>query len=113
MLSKSFLQASYLLAAVLAACLGQFILRIRPSADGVRITGLYIMASLACYAASFGITSLVMPIVDRKIAVLVLSLQYPLLYILFAAKDSAAVSPASLIAIIFGYAIVAVAMSSR
>ena len=113
MLSKSMLQAVYLLAAVLAACLGQFILRIRPPAEGVRTTMLYLVASLLCYGASFGITALVLPAADRKLAVLMLSLQYPLLYMLFAIKDSAALQPSSLMAITLGYVIVAVGMFGR
>jgi len=113
MLSKSMLQAVYLLAAVLAACLGQFILRIRPPAEGVRTSLLYLVASLVCYGASFGITALVLPAADRKLAVLVLSMQYPLLYVLFAIKDSAALPPASVMAISLGYAIVAVGMFGR
>ncbi len=107
------LQAVYLLAAVLAACLGQFILRIRPPDEGIRITLLYLVASLLCYGASFGITALVLPAADRKLAVLMLSLQYPLLYVLFAIKDSASLPPASLVAISLGYAIVAVGMFGR
>jgi hypothetical protein len=113
MLSKSMLQAVYLLAAVLAACLGQFILRIRPPAEGVRTGALYLAASLVCYGASFGITALVLPGVDRKLAVLVLSLQYPLLYVFFSLKDAAVLQPASVMAITLGYAIVAVGMFGR
>jgi hypothetical protein len=56
---------------------------------------------------------LVLPAADRKLAVLMLSLQYPLLYVLFAIKDSAALQPASLMAITLGYAIVAVGMFGR
>jgi hypothetical protein len=113
MMSKSMLQAVYLLAAVLAACLGQFILRIRPPAEGVRTGALYLAASLVCYGASFGITALVLPAADRKLAVLMLSLQYPLLYVLFSLKDAAALQPASVVAITLGYAIVAVGMFGR
>jgi hypothetical protein len=113
MLSKSMLQAVYLLAAVLAACLGQFILRIRPPAAGVRTGALYLAASLVCYGASFGITALVLPAADRKLAVLMLSLQYPLLYVLFSLKDAAALQPASVMAITLGYTIVAVGMFGR
>ncbi len=113
MLTKSMLQAVYLLAAVLAACLGQFILRIRPPSEGIRTSMLYLVASLLCYGASFGITALVLPAADRKLAVLMLSLQYPLLYVLFAIKDSAALQPASLMAITLGYVIVAVGMFGR
>jgi hypothetical protein len=113
MLTKSMLNAVYLLAAVLAACLGQFILRIRPPAEGVRTTMLYLVASLLCYGASFGITALVLPAADRKLAVLMLSLQYPFLYVLFAIKDSTALQPASLMAITLGYVIVAVGMFGR
>jgi hypothetical protein len=113
MLSKSLLQAVYLLAAVLAACLGQFILRIRPPAEGVRSGVLYLAASLVCYGASFGITALVLPTADRKLAVLMLSLQYPLLYVVFSLKDAAALPPASVMAITLGYAIVAVGMFGR
>ena len=107
------LQAVYLLAAVLAACLGQFILRIRPPAEGARTSLLFLVASLACYGASFGITALVLPGTDRKLAVLVLSIQYPLLYILFSLRDSVSLQPASVMAISLGYAIVAVGMFGR
>ncbi|WP_216913509.1 MULTISPECIES: hypothetical protein [unclassified Synechococcus] len=113
MLSKSMLQAVYLLAAVLAACLGQFILRIRPPAEGVRTGAIYLAASLVCYGASFGITALVLPGVDRKLAVLVLSLQYPLLYVFFSLKDAAPVAPANILAITLGYGIVALGMAGR
>lgn len=107
------LQAVYLLAAVLAACLGQFILRIRPPAEGIRTTILYLVASLLCYGTSFGITALVLPGVDRKLAVLVLSLQYPLLYLFFSLKDAATVAPANILAITLGYGIVALGMAGR
>ena len=113
MLTKSMLQAVYLLAAVLAACLGQFILRIRPPAEGVRTGALYLAASLVCYGASFAITALVLPAADRKLAVLMLSLQYPLLYVFFTIKDAASLTPASVMAISLGYAIVAVGMFGR
>jgi hypothetical protein len=42
-----------------------------------------------------------------------LSLQYPLLYVLFSLKDAAALPPASVMAITLGYAIVAVGMFGR
>ena len=113
MLTKSMLQAVYLLAAVLAACLGQFILRIRPPADGMRSSLLFITASLVCYGASFVITALVLPGVDRKLAVLVLSLQYLFLYMFFSLKDAAPIAPASLLAITLGYGIVALGMAGR
>ena len=113
MLVKSVLQAVYLLAAVLAACLGQFILRIRPPEAGARTTVLYLVASLVCYGASFGITAHVLPAADRKLAVLLLSLQYPLLYVFFTIKDAASLTPASVMAISLGYAIVAVGMFGR
>jgi hypothetical protein len=113
MLTKNLLQAAYLFAAVLAACLGQFILRIRPPAEGMRSSLLFVLASLVCYGASFGITALVLPVVDRKLAVLVLSLQYPLLYLFFSLKDAAPIAPANVLAITLGYVIVAMGMSGR
>jgi hypothetical protein len=113
MLSKSILQAVYLLVAVLAACLGQFILRIRPPGEGMRSSVAFLAASLVCYGASFGITALVLPGVDRKLAVLVLSLQYPLLYVFFSLKDAAPVAPANVLAITIGYGIVAMGMAGR
>ena len=113
MLTKSMLQAVYLFAAVLAACLGQFILRIRPPAEGMRSSLLFVLASLVCYGASFGITALVLPGVDRKLAVLVLSLQYPILYLFFSLKDAAPITPANALVITLGYGIVAMGMSGR
>jgi hypothetical protein len=110
MLTKSMLQAVYLLAAVLAACLGQFILRIRPSTGAPHVSFLFLACSLLCYGASFGITALVLPEVNRKLAVLIMSLQYPLLYILFSLKDAMSLSPLSILAITLGYGIVAVGM---
>ena len=107
------LQAVYLFAAVLAACLGQFILRIRPPAEGMRSSLLFVLASLVCYGASFGITALVLPGVDRKLAVLVLSLQYPILYLFFSLKDAAPITPANALVITLGYGIVAMGMSGR
>ncbi|WP_323206120.1 hypothetical protein [Synechococcus sp. BA-132 BA5] len=88
-------------------------MRIRPPAAGIRTTAFYLVASLLCYGASFGITALVLPTADRKLAVLMLSLQYPLLYVLFSLKDAAALQPASVMAISLGYAIVAVGMFGR
>ena len=108
--TRNSIQAIYLLIAVLAACLGQFILRIRPEGGGVAITLLYLASSLLCYGTSFGITAAAMPAADRKLAVLILSLQYPLLYILFAIKDSADLKPSSIISIALGYAIAAAGM---
>lgn len=105
--------AIYLGGAVLAACMGQFILRIRPPVDGLRVALPYFVASLLCYGASFGITALVLPSVDRKIAVLILSAQYPLLYVLFSMEDSASLSVQSILAIVLGYAVVALGMYGR
>lgn len=111
MLSKSVLNVVYLLAAVLAACLGQFILRIRPSTGGPFVSGLFLAGSLLCYGSSFGITAIVLPGADRKLAVLIMSLQYPLLYILFSLRDAVSFSPQSILAISLGYGIVALGMS--
>ena len=113
MFTRGIVQAAYLFAAVLAACMGQFILRIRPQAEGMRSSLLFIAASLLCYGASFGITALVLPLVDRRLAVLVLSLQYPLLYVFFSLKDAAPLAPASALIITLGYGIVAIGMASR
>ncbi|KEF40944.1 MAG: hypothetical protein ER33_14265 [Cyanobium sp. CACIAM 14] len=74
---------------------------------------LFLVASLLCYGASFGITALVLPGTDRKLAVLVLSTQYPLLYVLFSLRDAVSLPATSVFAITLGYAIVAVGMFGR
>lgn len=93
--------------------MGQFVLRIRPPAEGIRGSLLFIAASLLFYGSSFLITALVLPGVDRKLAVLVLSLQYPLLYIFFSLKDAAPLSTTSALTITLGYGIVAIGMAGR
>jgi inner membrane protein involved in colicin E2 resistance len=108
--SKSLLQAFLLLASVITACFGQFLLRIRPPAEGVRISVFYLIASLACYTASFGITASVLPEVNRKLAILILSLQYPMLYVMFTIRDGVLLRTNSVLAIALGYAIVAAGM---
>jgi hypothetical protein len=99
--SKSMLQVVYLLAAVL---------RIRPQTGGMQTTGLFLASSLFCYGASFGITALVLPDIDRKLAVLVLSMQYPILYILFSVKESKSLALSSVVTITLGYAVVSIGM---
>lgn len=79
----------------------------------MRSSLLFVLASLVCYGASFGITALVLPGVDRKLAVLVLSLQYPMLYLFFSLKDAAQITPSNALAITLGYGIVAMGMSGR
>jgi hypothetical protein len=110
MYSKSLLQGFLLLASVITACIGQFILRIRPPAEGVRISVFYLIASLACYTASFGITASVLPEVNRKLAVLILSLQYPMLHVMFTIRDGVLLRTSSVFAMTLGYAIVAFGM---
>lgn len=113
MLVKGALQTAYLLGAVLAACTGQFILRIRPVTDGGRIALAYLAASILFYGASFLITALVLPTLDRRVATLVLSSQYPILYLLFSFKESAPPKAEGILAITLGYGLVAIGMLTR
>ena len=106
------MQAIFLFLAVIAACLGQYILRVRPPATELKFTGLYLLASLCFYGTSFAITAMVLPGVERRLAVLILSLQYPLLYLSFAMREGSALSPVNAIAITMGYALVAFGMST-
>jgi len=110
MTTKGLLQAFLLFASVVTACFGQFILRIRPPGEGLRNSAVYLMASLACYTVSFGMTASVLPEANRKLAVLILSMQYPMLHVMFTIKDGVLLRTNSVLAITLGYALAAVGM---
>ena len=76
----------------------------------MRSSAIYLVTSLLCYGASFAITAIVLPGTNRKLAVLTLSSQYPILYALFAFKDSAKLSLTSMLGLSIGYGIVALSM---